>query len=99
MKALVREQFGVFREGLPFRKRSGRRTKTLRLRGVVNVMPGATLALLCIVSKHRLQILKEVDLGPEMAEMMVTIRSLFGQHPEHFRTVISMQCVHLDVHS
>src|ERR1700682_222291 len=98
VKPLVKEQIGPFREGLPFRKRSGCRTKTLRFRGVVNVMSGVTLAVLSIVSEHGFQVLKEVGLGPEMAEMMVTLRSLLGNHPAHFLTVIAMEGVAFDIH-
>src|SRR5712664_678261 len=98
VKPLVKEQIGFSREGLPFCKGSGRRAKTLRFRSIVNVMSGATLAVLCIVSEHGFQVFKEVGLGSEMAEMMITLCSLLGHHLAHFLTVIAMEGVALDIH-
>src|SRR5690242_8703719 len=96
MQALVKQEFGLFRQLLPGRKRTRSLAKTLRFLGIMHVVARATCALLAVLAEHRLELFKEIGLRAEMAEVGVVFFSFPIGRLFHPGAIVSMESITLD---
>jgi hypothetical protein len=96
MQPFVEQDVGAGRNILPRRERAGLLLVRRRLGLVVQVFADAAGAGIAIAAEQRLQLLEQIGLRAEMAEMLVAGPRLLLHPRAHFEAIVAMEGIALD---
>ena len=97
VQALVEQQVGAGREAFPLGEFARRDAVAGGFVVVVNVVARASGAVLAVFAEHRLELLEQVRIRAEVAEMLVAGLVRRGHRDFHITTVVAVKRVAFDV--